>query len=283
MGCWNKTCLFTNLPIGAGEDVMCVVLAKQTWRDSWVYSTDQWIPFSAPFYAEYNDYGGFENPTGVWVDSVFERIKSGLLDTAKDIKKTKTTPVSKDGFNWETFNEGDHEGTLFIRDMMGEVQQLRVAQIKLSAVEYILKNAAIGSSKKSITFKTVLAAANKMITAERKAIAESKDLPIAERSFNAWRRMEDYQSSNLFMRSLRGDELRLGPMHSHLRLFDTIGKDVDLAKKLAEDLARMVFLNMVFSSARKTWCPTTGEGSQDQDTTQQKFLAQMTIELAKED
>lgn len=65
MGCWNQTCMLSRLPIRAGDDVVCYVLAQNHNREKMgggsVYSTDLWSPVMVPIYGKYDDYGRVED------------------------------------------------------------------------------------------------------------------------------------------------------------------------------------------------------------------------------
>jgi len=62
MGCWNQTCMLTQLPILAGDKVK-VFLLRQIGDigNGMVYPTDVCRPVTPPIDAEYNDYGSVEN------------------------------------------------------------------------------------------------------------------------------------------------------------------------------------------------------------------------------
>ena len=61
MGCWNGTCLISNMPILSGEEVVGYIL-RHTREDvenkSICYSTDYAKPVSLPIRGYYDDYGG---------------------------------------------------------------------------------------------------------------------------------------------------------------------------------------------------------------------------------
>ena len=69
MGCWNDTCLITNLPIHSGDPVIAFVISYDNYEEGLTkfsgscYSTDIAFPITLPIKAEYNDYGsvGFSN------------------------------------------------------------------------------------------------------------------------------------------------------------------------------------------------------------------------------
>ena len=67
MGCWNETCLMSNLPIMAGEKVAMMLLSNRfadvNYGPTGVLTEhdDVWAPICFPIIGEYDDYGGIEN------------------------------------------------------------------------------------------------------------------------------------------------------------------------------------------------------------------------------
>ena len=65
MGCWNGTCLVSNLPIYAGDEVVFFILKRkhdvQTVDGGHYYADDLYEPLLYPIVGEYDDYGCIEN------------------------------------------------------------------------------------------------------------------------------------------------------------------------------------------------------------------------------
>ena len=81
MGCWNGTCMISNLPIIHGEKIKLVFLQKGYNKQSiigesgYVYSTGIMCPAFLPITGEYDDYGSVENFEEDWN---YEKIESTL-------------------------------------------------------------------------------------------------------------------------------------------------------------------------------------------------------------
>jgi hypothetical protein len=65
MGCWNGTCLLSNLPIMHGEPIVGFTIEYAHFSDEADYSgscyPEAWArPIGLPLYGEYDDYGGIE-------------------------------------------------------------------------------------------------------------------------------------------------------------------------------------------------------------------------------
>jgi len=67
MGCWNGTCLISNLPIMAGEPIVGFTIKYEMYSDAikdysgTCYATDYAKPFGLPIYGTYDDYGGIKD------------------------------------------------------------------------------------------------------------------------------------------------------------------------------------------------------------------------------
>jgi len=62
MGSFTYNCAISGLPVGAGDDVMFLLLTKnRSYREHAVYMTDWWYPRTFPLKAKYNDYGSVED------------------------------------------------------------------------------------------------------------------------------------------------------------------------------------------------------------------------------
>lgn len=65
MGCWNETCLVSNLPITVGDEVAMILLVpSHSFINGCGYrNNDFFKPCCLPIFGEYNDYGSVENIT----------------------------------------------------------------------------------------------------------------------------------------------------------------------------------------------------------------------------
>jgi hypothetical protein len=77
MGCWNGTCMISNLPILSRDKIKLVILQKgynSNFNSSsgYVYSSDLFSPAFLPISGSYNDYGMIENIIEDWNYSIIE-------------------------------------------------------------------------------------------------------------------------------------------------------------------------------------------------------------------
>lgn len=77
MGCWNGTCMISNLPIISGEEIKLIILQEGYDKSfvgeaGYVYSTGLLSPAFFPISGQYNDYGGIENIKMDWNYQIIE-------------------------------------------------------------------------------------------------------------------------------------------------------------------------------------------------------------------
>jgi hypothetical protein len=79
MGCWNGTCMISNLPIISGEKVKLIILRKAISStrifnsSAYVYSHDIFTPSFFPLSGVYNDYGMIEGVEEDWNYQLIEK------------------------------------------------------------------------------------------------------------------------------------------------------------------------------------------------------------------
>lgn len=74
MRMWNKTCGLSNLPIAEGTSVTVFVLTRVAPSSDRHYTTSFWKPTLTPFYATYDGCGGGINCNGVWLDTICKQL-----------------------------------------------------------------------------------------------------------------------------------------------------------------------------------------------------------------
>ena len=100
MGCWNETCMFSNLPITNGDDIVLFIVADvhhffDLPNEEHVI-TEKSMPISLPIKGKYNDYGGIVIDTNngnllqtqlVALESITDLLGLPLLDALKSIHR----------------------------------------------------------------------------------------------------------------------------------------------------------------------------------------------------
>lgn len=64
MGCFNATCMVSNLPIACGDPIVMLVLCRNKWAGEpkldLLHVTEEWAIVGYPFFGNYDDYGAIE-------------------------------------------------------------------------------------------------------------------------------------------------------------------------------------------------------------------------------
>lgn len=115
MGCWNGTCMISNLPILSGEKVKLVFLHRpykdeSIYKSAYCYPNGIFHPGAFALDGEYNDYGSVEN---IIEDLNFTLINKYFKDKYKKIKVEKEELSKFDLYN---IIEGIERGSLELFD-----------------------------------------------------------------------------------------------------------------------------------------------------------------------
>ena len=99
MGCWNGTCMVSNLPIMAGEPVVGFIIVYSSFEDEknfsgTCYPEDRARPISLPIYGVYDDYGSIEeiDPNTLSSKHLLNMFgESDIHDLIRDIERDNRT------------------------------------------------------------------------------------------------------------------------------------------------------------------------------------------------
>lgn len=141
MGCWNKTCIISNLPIRCSEPVIGVFLASMK-NNGEPYEYHVPLPFYIE--GEYDDYGRIENEKGIALPILMEAFKKKLDKVDQGDNKYHDTPVDPDNLTFHGIMEADHNSRLHFthRNVLSheqEVIKLQHAQIRLDVFDQIIE------------------------------------------------------------------------------------------------------------------------------------------------
>jgi hypothetical protein len=117
MGCWNKTCALSNLPIYEGEQTYVFVIERNIGygTDSGVYTYHMFLPCLLPFEATYNDYGAGEDSKGVGLPWVISGIRENLVEMEQGENECHDIAVKREDFDVDRLYEACHEGGLRVK------------------------------------------------------------------------------------------------------------------------------------------------------------------------
>lgn len=259
MGCWNETCLVSNLAIRAGDPVVAFLIAHHSIREErsysgTCYSTDQAFPVSLPIRAEYNDYGFIEN--------------FSLKDIAvKNVKKLFNTDL-------DDMSESLHEGTTTISGGYIQDKPMPVGLVMINAHIYdTLVNKICQADKVKVKEEIANEIESKICF-----VKMSKDEKLA-----AFVKMESLaMSRNSSVVQYGGDTAFIKSVFD--TAIDEAEKSPKRKKKIidiySEALAERVAAAWAMSELRKSWLPPPGKGSQNDNFSSHLVLATAIKEAA---
>ncbi len=148
MGCWNKTCIASNLHILASTPVTVFAIVQYRGYRSWCYTTSLYSPILLPFYGTYDDYGGSENNTGEGISLIIEAIKGDLFELDVGLNPCHDIAVKKADFDEKLLFEAVHEDRLYVTDPTwpDAVNRVQLVMIHGTVWDEILKNHRINYS-----------------------------------------------------------------------------------------------------------------------------------------
>lgn len=286
MGCWNKTCGLSNLPIFAGEQTYVFVLEKSSKgsSDRHCYSTHLYHPLLVPFVSTYNDYGAGENSTGIGFELAMASLKKNLIEMPLGENPFHDIAVTRAAFDEDSFFQSVSEGRLFVTGWDGD-RQIEYVMFRKDVVDTVLDNHVItewvGEGKGTTGYKNCyvtykFADIVREIPATVALIKERhnhREMPafggppdaIRDTRIGKWMSYKDtYRYSSI----IRVWEV----VSDYINAGDTVAIEL-----LLTEFLRGCFVDSFMESTRKSWIPQCGEGSQAED-----FSAYRTLNAAME-
>ena len=124
MGCWNGTCMLSNLPIFHGEDIKLIVMIDNSRSgSSFCEPFDYYRIVPTILNAEYDDYGRGED--------IEEPLGSFVLNNIEE------------DLDWESFFERIHREKIEVTDFMGDLRHVQFAMIRSDVFDKIISAVSI--------------------------------------------------------------------------------------------------------------------------------------------
>lgn len=118
MGCWNQTCVVSNLPICDNDPVVVFLLEQRNQQNltksNFCYSNALYNPVPMIFYGKYNDYGTCDENTGLGLKLLLNVIKSKLVEFDVGSNTCHDIEVKRESFDIEKMWDADYEDRLFV-------------------------------------------------------------------------------------------------------------------------------------------------------------------------
>lgn len=295
MGCWNKTCGISQLPIIAGERVYTFVLQKNPDETERCYSTAFWAPYPLPFECDYDDYGGGEN-SDANLQVILNHLKKRVVPMELGENKYHDIAVDPEKLDENLFFEAVHESRLFVKDYIGENSPIDFVMMRKDVVDYILENDVrelyvgdgkgthgYGNNYVSFKFSDVVAAVPEYVDRLLAEIGSSNPKDFREEmhsiysliKYRGFRGVYDWKDQNIVQMFMptndsNGRWVRVDALFDEV--IDLAYLDRDAAIKMVTDLARGGFINSFMEHTRKNWAPGGHEGSQSAEYPQYRVL-----------
>jgi hypothetical protein len=138
MGCWNNTCMISNLPIISGEKVKLVILGNNyaeesiIGRSGYCYSNGMLSPLFLPISGTYNDYGGIEHVVqdfnyNIISESLHKQFGNTIKVDRDDVKENWTLEDFLDGIERGCCDRMVYQGkkTKEFKDAIEEIESLK--------------------------------------------------------------------------------------------------------------------------------------------------------------
>jgi len=276
MGCWNKTCGPSNLPILHGEWTYVFVMEQVNSVDSHCYSTHLYRPVLLPFETTYDDYGGGEDSSGIGFGLIMAGIRERLVELPVVENTIHDIAVTRDAFDESLFFESVHEGRLLVagRDKPNRVEYTMMRKDVVDTIldtyvieKYVGDNQGTTGHHNSYIhyrFADIAAEIPDLVAALKERFAGNYDMMrnlgetiIIPRGFE-FKYLRDWMGDDSYRYS------RLARIVTFLAMLLQDGNEQRAAELLTEHL-KARFINYFMEITRKSWIPQSGEGSQDQD------------------
>lgn len=297
MGCWNHTCMISQMHILSDDDVVEVWLAKQIpYREDneghYTYATAVWSPFPILLYGKYNDYGETEKyEQGPRHDLLLELIKDEIIERDMGENQYHDHEVRKEGLTFERLHTIDHGGRGLVRGWNGKNRALKHAVINRRLFDKIMNEFYLESAEWTnpetyegyYVKKTYLKDISKDLLEGIKWVRAyiAQDEHSKYRAHDLSHMFWKNKDAPAFVKYMggRGE----GQAHSVPAYFGFEYEhltDEELVVHIEEHL-KFQWLSYFVDLSRKMWSPQTGQGSQSQEYHAYELLSEFYIEDIK--
>ena len=297
MGCFNATCMVSNLPINYGDKIKLVLLRPNYSIDriyqsgGYVYNSDVLTPSFLPISGTYNDYGMIENIEMDWNYKTIELIlKKTLGDTIKVNDKIKSDYDLLDILNGISANSLWYTGV-----DPEEVKKKEMAQnfcnfyrefgypSETAKLEWErLLNLDISEEERQFNFSFVMIREDIWNHIVDNYVGECYN-PNAQTTTNVYISLKEWckyeyetNKSSIFSRNYAGSLSYYAP-----KIYNSIlsSANEELEKNIFNDWTSFEIINSYLAGTRKGWMVQPGLGSQYDGWADYKILSEKIIEI----
>ena len=286
MGCWNNTCGLSNLPILSGNEVYVFPILRDMRVSSLCYSTALYRPFLAPFVAEYDDYGGGENCSGIMLNSIIEVLKSRLVEKPLGKNEYHDVAVTRDGFDVDKFFESINKHRLEVSGFSNS--EVYFSMVQKDVVDRLWNEYSFrifhnfGDSKnKDYRYVTVsFADLFSMVPDYLEECNKFYDPKDHHNMFRSYFRstgspLSGFLNEDYYSQSSRFFNL----INISALVADVYQVNKDDAIEICRIYLIGILVDAMMSATRKIWTPVMHQGSQNQDYDEYRLMNKITGEI----
>ena len=287
MGCWNGTCMISNLPIISGEKIKLVILKphldkEEITSSGYCYATGLMSPTFLPIEGEYDDYGTIENIVEDWntelilasFTSMYDVLEINkrelkkefsLYDICKGIERGSLRGKKK---NSEEFIDINLAFVMIRKDIWDALCINHKGQFWNDNKEETDKGEYYISARESCNrkYRESVKALDELDEL-RKSDTEDVELKILRRSLILMDKNIFY--NDMILKTFNYD-------NSYRTLFE---KNISLREALNSLYTELVIIHSFLESTRKSWMIQQGAGSQDANWEEYKMFNQIVNEI----
>lgn len=254
MGCWNETCMVSNMPIRSGDEVVMIIMRSNRIDDNGVHPNSYWNICSVLF-GKYNDYGGIED---VKKDNAYAFSKNwlseNLIPREQGENEYHDHAVTPDDITISNLNKWFHGDRCLAKDVLGNVCSVRESFVKKSVWDYLVNKDIQG-------YQRVI---NKHFI--RSKIIDALNPSEKESEYNELELAGETQERKNLIKKMIMHQLIMSKLSELRHGLDLIYWDQKyFTEKNAELISEIGMFISHLDSLRKTLHCTTGSGSQAAD------------------
>lgn len=283
MGCWSETCAISNLPISAGELTYLIILTKNPFKDkdgkTGCYYNDHWFLRALPILGEYDDYGRIENWEENWIhDLILEQFKLDLISEEQNEQGSTrgVPPLNVGNLTFANLIDWFKEGKVKVRSGVGigRSELPTVACLVRKDVWDTLLQMSWADWQSMHSMQKMEEDIKKYMPLYQEAYKKASS---SKHSLGVCFEFDDLVSNTWFDNSFI-TRFRAYPKPGPTRYgsYEFFKKWVDdklVKNEITEEeafrkylkIGEVVHVESMLGILRKSWHPTTGTGSQDQD------------------
>jgi len=290
MGCWNGTCMISNLPIISGEKVKLVILHDlfnhDRYSGGFCYANGLMRPLFLPIDGEYNDYGMIENIVeNRNFHFVTEHLKKAYsqIEVEKEILNEFTledvlTGIERSSLrvkrNKDLFQPADKELTkgnlafvMIRKDIWDAICDEYVGEFWNDDTEETANGQYYISAKEYC---------KRRIKANLDALAKLKEIEATG---------DDHAAAKFALIEMRYESIFMGPEDALVKYgfdYSELLENTENIAELTNAWTEMVIINSFLNATRKAWFVQQGAGAQNADWEVYKMLNKIVDEICDE-